>query len=209
MTSNHREAHAVPAGRMLIMAVLMLVIGGACFAPASAQSISSYNVATNVFGITITPHLATANTYTLSLADNAVFIMGGRLYHVENIWAFVLLSDNGKLDPDPDPASPQNGWGYFQQHKDDARAYVSGFEDSDKSDSLKPGGTPLTFKFVSDISQQNAFGLHVTTTEKFGDTNGYTGSIRWNGVVVPEPAMLQLSALSAMGVLGLLRRRSR
>ena len=215
MTIQHRELRAPPAGRVLLVFALMLLISGGCFAPALAQSSGnpSYHVITDVFGITIEPDLATSNTYTISLAPgvgNAGFRMDGNLYHVEKIWAFALLSDTGDLNANPDPVSPQNKWDYFEEKSDNPQHpntpdFVSGFEDNDKSDALLPGGTPLTFVFRSDIPTQDAFGLHVTTTEKFGDTNGYTGFVR----LIPEPAMLQLAALSAMGALGLLRRRSR
>ncbi|MCB8932809.1 MAG: hypothetical protein H6534_05140 [Chthonomonadaceae bacterium] len=175
-----------------------------CFAVAAvaashAQSRSSFNIVTNVTGLTA---VQSGLDWTLSLDAGATMDYNGHTYTVQDVFGFWLLDDDDDFSA---TGANQHNWGFNSNYA--GTGGIAGWSNPSKSDAIT-GGSSLTFTFATTTGAFEAVGYHVRFTENIGTTGANTLHVTEDSLTppVPEPFTMTLGA-AGLGLAAWRRRR--
>jgi hypothetical protein len=187
-----REKRDMPTTRRYLASLAVsLALAGA----ASAQSRSSFLLADNLGGVTVSSPDTLDYTVTESLAPT--LLIGSTIYHINSIFGFWVLSDDDDFSVtnsnflDPDGVS----WG--TDNSNSGAGAIAGW-DTNPNTGITPGDEAVLFHFTSLSGSIEHLGMHIRVDETLpggGNTAFY---------VVPAPGA---AALLGLGGIAAIRRR--
>jgi uncharacterized protein (TIGR03382 family) len=169
--------------------LIAATVVGLAASSAMAQSRSSFLVANNISGITVTNQ--GGNSYKVSVANGATFTYNSVAYTISAVFGVWALGDAN------DVTGSTSSFGVWNANSSNAgTGGILGWKTNPNSGIAAAGTQTFTFNSLGAFDR---FGFHVTTTTAFPGTTGVTGYI-----TTPTPGA---TALLGLGGLVMTRRR--